>query len=323
MKAKVRYWLKYIYVTLVFKLIEPLLASVARRSGDSQVQSNKRLLDIMLDTCPALRPLAMEAMLATYPSLRLLALKSIVADTLPEGADAAEPPIDVEYLINFSSQIRDRWIEQKAKAISPGAVVLDAGAGECRYRQLFQHVDYRTQDFAQYEGTRSGLQSETWDYGKIDYVSDITAIPVADESFDLVLCTEVLEHVPEPISAIRELARTLRKGGSLLLTAPLGSGLHQQPFHYYGGYTPHFYQKYLEENGLQIVEILPIGGLLKHVAQEVHRVGRAMGKASSDALNLEQKYILMDWLPRYLCEKDSTFFVEEFTVGYMVEARKL
>lgn len=43
--------------------------------------------------------------------------------------------------------------------------------------------------------------------------------------------------VPYPVAAIQEMARILKPGGRLLVTAPLASYLHQEPFHYYDGYT--------------------------------------------------------------------------------------
>lgn len=76
-----------------------------------------------------------------------------------------------------------------------------------------------------------------------------------DASFDVVLCTEVLEHEPEPIRAVHEFARIVRPGGKLLLTAPLGSGLHQDPFHFYGGYTPYWYRRFLTEAGFDNIEV--------------------------------------------------------------------
>ncbi len=82
-------------------------------------------------------------------------------------------------------------------------------------------------------------------YAAIDYVCDITQIPVEPATFDVVLCTEVLEHHPEPINVVAELARVLKPGGVLLLTAPLGSGIHQEPYHFYGGYTPFWYRRFL------------------------------------------------------------------------------
>ncbi len=55
-----------------------------------------------------------------------------------------------------------------------------------------------------------GLQSHGWDTSRIDLVSDITAIPAPDSTFDAILCSEVLEHVPEPTHALDEFARLLK-----------------------------------------------------------------------------------------------------------------
>ena len=225
-------------------------------------------------------------------------------------------------IVNFNARTRNQWVMSKAKQLAPGSRVLDAGAGECQYRVLFQHCDYKAQDFTAYAGTSFGSLLEKWEYGAIDYVCDITDIPVPDGSFDFIVCTEVLEHVPFPIETIRELSRVLSSNGTLLLTAPLSSGLHQQPFHFYGGYSPHFYKKFLAECGLVIEEIKPIGGLMKHVAQEVLRVGRIIEERSPDKISLLMYYVLMCWLPKFLAKIDEGIFVEEFTVGYLVEARK-
>jgi len=225
-------------------------------------------------------------------------------------------------VVNFNARTRNAWVADKASKLKQGVRVLDAGAGECQYALHFQHCDYKTQDFSQYSGTPSGTLAEEWKYGKIDYVCDIVNIPVQDASFDVVLCTEVLEHVPRPIETIKELARVLVPDGILLLTAPLSSAIHQQPYHFYGGYSPYFYKTFLPEFGLDIKEIVPIGGLMKHVAQEVSRVGRILEKRAPEKFSKILKYTLMCWLPKFLAKIDDEVFVEEFTVGYMIEAKK-
>ena len=230
-------------------------------------------------------------------------------------------PSNIDALVNFSAYWRDEWVAKKAALVPSGSKVLDAGAGQCRYRPLFAHTVYKAQDFAQYQGSRDGPLRETWDYAPLDYVCDITAIPVDTGSFDVVLCTEVLEHVPDPISALREICRVVCEGGSLILSAPLGSGVHQEPFHFYGGFSPYFYEKFLNEFGFDVVEIKPIGGLLRHVAQEVHRAARTIG-VSDRILTPERRYLMADWLPRFLSELDEEFFIDQFTVGYLVEGRK-
>ena len=128
---------------------------------------------------------------------------------------------------------RDRWIAQQALKLPAGTKVLDVGAGSCPYRHLFSHCEYRAQDLRPLQGEQLRYGS----YGHIDYVSDLASIPVPGESFGAVLCIEVLEHHPESIKVVHELARILQPGGTLILTAPLGSASHQEPYHH-GGVHP-------------------------------------------------------------------------------------
>ncbi|MBZ0310327.1 MAG: class I SAM-dependent methyltransferase, partial [Anaerolineae bacterium] len=167
-------------------------------------------------------------------------------------------------IFQFNQDERDQFVKSWAEALPKGCRVLDVGAGTCRYKSLFDHCHYAAQDFAQYK-------DENWVYGQLDYICDAAAIPAESGSFDAILCTEVLEHVPEPIRVIAEMARLLRPGGRLLLTAPLGSGLHQEPYHFYGGYTPYWYQKFLAEYGFKDIVVTPNGGFFKHYGQESQR----------------------------------------------------
>ena len=171
-------------------------------------------------------------------------------------------------ILAFNQTDRDIWVERIAGKLPPGSKVLDVGAGTCPYRSLFVGCEYRTQDFAKLDPAQL---KESTGYGTIDYVSDIVAIPVPDGEFDVVLCTEVLEHVPDPTSAVREISRVLRPGGFLVLTAPLGSGLHQEPYHYYGGFTPFWYQRFLREAGFENIVVEPNGGFFRFYGQESQR----------------------------------------------------
>lgn len=165
---------------------------------------------------------------------------------------------------SFNLYNRNRWVAAWAARTSPRSKVLDVGAGTGRYRLIFAHCDYYAHDFGQ-------TPTLVDQYTKLDYQSDVIDIPVPDESFDAILCTEVLEHVPEPIKAVREMARILKRGGRLLLTAPLGSFLHQEPYHFYGGYTPHWYRKFMTEAGFEIESIEANQGFFCWFGQEAIR----------------------------------------------------
>ncbi len=219
--------------------------------------------------------------------------------------------MDIGEIVSFSQVNRDKWVGDFASQLPAGTKVLDVGAGLCRYQGAFSHCEYKTQDFCEYKGTKEGVLKDEWNYGKIDYVSDITSIPVPNNSFDVVLCIEVLEHVPEPIPVIEELSRILKPEGQLLLSAPLGAGLHQQPHHYYGGFTPGFYKKFLPKFGFKIISIEPNCGFFKHLAQESWR-----------AYTITKDAKFLELIP-YLDKLDKENLIEEFTVGFHIKAEKI
>lgn len=170
-------------------------------------------------------------------------------------------------LFAFNVVLRDRWVALRAAELPAGTRVLDVGAGSAPYRALFTHCAYRTQDLAPLRPD----QLRFGGYGEIDYVSDATDIPAPDASFDCVLCTEMIEHHPQPVRVVNEFARLLAPGGRLLLTAPLGSGVHQEPHHYYGGFTPWWYQRFLSEAGFEQIRVEANQGSFRFFAQEAIR----------------------------------------------------
>jgi SAM-dependent methyltransferase len=229
-------------------------------------------------------------------------------------------------LFSFNLVNRDRWVAEQAASLPAGARVLDLGAGSCPYRALFAHCRYETQDFARLGDD----QLRHGGYGNIDYRCDIAHVPVADGTFDAILCTEVLEHVAEPINAVKEMARILKPGGHLMLTAPLGSGIHQEPYHYYGGYTPYWYQDFLGAAGFSEIRVEANAGSFRFYGQESIRFVQ-----TTRPFKLGMPLLVeLLWLPLWLllapllalavplaCSYLDRFDRERrFTVGYLVTA---
>jgi len=169
---------------------------------------------------------------------------------------------------------RIKWLEKTLKKIPKNSKILDAGAGEQQFKEFCSHLNYVSQDFAQYDGIgdSKGLQIEKWDQTQLDIVSDIISIPEPDKSFDVILCTEVFEHLPEPILAIKEFSRLLRPDGCLILTAPFCSLTHFSPYHFYTGFNRYFYETHLPAHGFKIIELEPNGNFFEYLAQEIRRI---------------------------------------------------
>jgi SAM-dependent methyltransferase len=92
------------------------------------------------------------------------------------------------------------------------------------------------------------------------------ALSFADASFDTVFSTQTLEHVEAPHLVVAEMARVLRPGGYLIVTAPQTWRLHEKPYDFYR-YTPFGLRYLLEHNGLRVVHMKAQGGVWATVGQ--------------------------------------------------------
>jgi hypothetical protein len=83
---------------------------------------------------------------------------------------------------------RQLWVKNVLLALPAGSRILDAGAGECQYKQYCTHLNYVSQDFNEYkgDGNGAGIQTGEWDTSSIDIISDIISIPELDQSFDAI-----------------------------------------------------------------------------------------------------------------------------------------
>ncbi len=151
-----------------------------------------------------------------------------------------------------------RFVKQCAAAIPPGARVLDAGAGERPYERFFGHVRYQSTDVAIPSGDRT----------RHAYACSLERIPIRDGTYDAVILTEVLEHVPHPAGAVREVARILKPGGRAYITVPQGWGIHYEPHHYFN-FTRYGLLLLLKEAGLEGIEVRPFGGYFIYVGRRL------------------------------------------------------
>lgn len=151
-----------------------------------------------------------------------------------------------------------RALEKPVSDLCHGKV-LDAGAGRGAYRNLLRRCA------ASYVGLDLAPGPAT------DLAGDVQRLPFAGRSFDAVFCSQVLEHVPEPLQALEEFRRVLKPSGYLILTVPHISWLHNEP-HDYFRFTCHALRLLLGKAGFTPERIVPAGGLsalLGHVLSTV------------------------------------------------------
>jgi len=114
--------------------------------------------------------------------------------------------------------------------LKPGFKVLDAGCGGGRHLSEAYRargvsvvgIDLNRDDALKAHNTTKIMRHEGEHGGgaSLVMVSDVTRLPFKDSSFDIVICSEVLEHIPDHGQAIAEVIRVLKPGRSLVVSVP-------------------------------------------------------------------------------------------------------
>ena len=139
----------------------------------------------------------------------------------------------LRFAARLSMDLQVRSVHRDMRKFLPSLAgdVLDVGCGQSPYRHLLgPGARYFGIDF---EG------SNHFEYAAENDVTyfDGRRIPLGDSSVDHVLCTEVLEHCPDPALVVREVHRVLKKGGTGVFTVPWSARYHYIPYDYFR-YTP-------------------------------------------------------------------------------------
>jgi SAM-dependent methyltransferase len=114
-------------------------------------------------------------------------------------------------------------LEAQAAELTPSGPlrVLDVGCGVKPYYPLFAQIA------SEYVGV------DVVENPAAELLGSVEELPVADASFDVVLCTQVLEHADDPAQAVRELRRVTRPGGRVLASTHGVQVYHPSPVDYW------------------------------------------------------------------------------------------
>ncbi|OGQ96076.1 MAG: hypothetical protein A2521_13285 [Deltaproteobacteria bacterium RIFOXYD12_FULL_57_12] len=136
--------------------------------------------------------------------------------------------------------------------------LLDVGCGKKPYRILFDGI---VDEYL-------GIDLSRGNDSAVDACGSALDLPVLTESVETILCTQVLEHLPDPKQAVLEMYRVLKKGGHLILTAPMVWELHGEPFDYFR-FTPYGLETLARSSGFEVVYIKATTGVWAVIGQQL------------------------------------------------------
>jgi SAM-dependent methyltransferase len=197
------------------------------------------------------------------------------------------------------------------------------GCGESPYLNLFKPKVNRY--------IRTDWISSLHKLDGIQVYSSALNLPFKGETFDTVLCTEVLEHTFNPGKVIEEIIFVLRKGGVAIITTPFLYWIHEEPYDYFRP-TKFFFRQAGEKYGAEIVYLNERGGFIC-VHSEIFSNGmwlllrrffhneKLLRLFTYFLVSLPQKlaWFVVRFLERYK-KKDPLF--NYFNLGYTVVLRK-
>jgi SAM-dependent methyltransferase len=130
--------------------------------------------------------------------------------------------------------------------------LLDVGCGEKPYESIFrpyvnEYIGVELQET--FSATHASTRSS-----KPDVFYDGKLLPFESQTFDTVISVQVLEHTPHPQDLVNEMARVVKSGGLVIVSAPFSFRLHEEP-HDYFRYTPHGLRALFEAAGLVVEDI--------------------------------------------------------------------
>ncbi len=193
-------------------------------------------------------------------------------------------------------------------------VLLDVGCGERPFARWFRgHV-------TAYLGTDLAA-SPYLGAARPEVFARAERLPFRAGSIDTVLGLSMLDHVPEPSRLLEEARRVLRPGGILLLEFPQMVPLHDEP-HDYFRYTRHGAAWLLERSGFELLDVIPIGGLMTRVGLTTIAVLNRLNRGPTRVLTelpVRALYVVLQLLFAGL---DRLLFDPREVIAHLVVARR-
>lgn len=151
----------------------------------------------------------------------------------------------------FIADLTAHWYDENLKKFAHGKL-LDLGCGKAPLYGTYSHYVDAT--------VLADWENSPFTNVHVDVRCDISKkLPFQDRSFDTIILSDVLEHIPYPRDLVREVARVLRPGGNVLINVPFIHRLHEAPYDY-NRYTEYMLQLLANDAGLSVVKLEALGG---------------------------------------------------------------
>lgn len=207
------------------------------------------------------------------------------------------------------------------KYISEQNTVFDIGCGNKPFENYIRTLIKNNSPYM-YIGSDVVQSSDN----KVDIVCDATYIPVSSSSYDVVICTQVIEHIFDHIKVFKEANRVLKPQGLFIVSSNFIWKIHEEPYDFYR-FTKYSFRSLLEESGFEILDEIANGGkwavlgqLLLQICWIKHNPSSAYVKRSFFTLLRRSISLFCNNLFPFLDEKfqDSS----EYTLNYIFVGRK-
>jgi SAM-dependent methyltransferase len=151
---------------------------------------------------------------------------------------------------------------------------------------------------------------------------DVTQVPIKSECADVIICTEVLEHLENPAACADEIFRLLRSGGQALVSIPFLYPVHADPYDFQRFTVEGLRRLFRQFSSIQVT---PMGGYLGTLGMLIE-----IGIPGIDGNGLHKKLLRrsLTWLSRTLCSLDLSMpdnknpIWDKFTTGYFLQVTK-
>lgn len=172
---------------------------------------------------------------------------------LVASRDTKEVGVGSRLITNLIAGFYEKHLRQYAKG-----KLLDLGCGKVPL--FIAYRDYVTDNICVDWGNTKHKNKY------LDIECDLTkALPFEDEEFDTIILSDVLEHIFQPEHLWKEMSRVLSKNGMVIMNVPFFYCLHERPHDYYR-YTEFALRLFVENSGLRLIKLEPVGGTLEILA---------------------------------------------------------